>query len=59
MAVLYFVFPILGVGLFDAHFVPTLTLTVLLSLVVSYLSYTWVEVPGARVVHQLRARLVR
>ena len=49
----------LGVGLFDAHFVPTLTLTVLLSLVVSYLSYSWVEVPGAKGVHQLRARLVR
>lgn len=59
MAVLYAVFPILGVSLFDAHFVPVLTLTVALSLVVTYLSYTWVEVPGARVVHQLRAKLVR
>ncbi|WP_255366120.1 acyltransferase [Corynebacterium sp. MC3] len=59
MAVLYFVFPILGVGLFDAHFVPALTLTVLLSLVVSYLSYSWVEVPGAKGVHQLRAGVVR
>ena len=56
MAVLYFVFPILGVPMFSGHFVLIFTTTTLLSTAVSYISYELVEVPGARLVRQATAK---
>ena len=50
MSVLYFAFPVLGLSLFDAPFVPTWVFTAVVSAAVSYVSYELVEVPGARFV---------
>ena len=52
---LYFAFPILGLELFDAPFVPILAATAALSTAVAYVSYELVEVPGARLLRRLTA----
>lgn len=54
MAVLYWVFPVLGVPLFGGHFALVLLATVAASVAVAYISYELVEVPCAR---WLRARI--
>ena len=46
--VLAFAFPLLGVPIFGGNFVAVLAFTVAVSVAVSYVSYEWVEVPGAR-----------
>ena len=56
MAVLYFVFPILGVPMFSGHFLLVFATTTLLSTAVAYISYELVEVPGARLVRQATAK---
>ena len=55
MAVLYFVFPVLGVDMFSGHFVVVYAATALASTAVAYVSYELVEVPGARLVRQATA----
>ena len=55
MAVLYFVFPVLGVPMFSGHFVLVYAATALASTAVAYISYELVEVPGARLVRQATA----
>lgn len=54
MAVLHFVFPLLGLPLFDGHFALVLVVTLGLSVVVSYVSYELVERPALRVLRSLR-----
>ena len=56
VAVLDLVFPVLGVPVFGGHFVLVLTATAAASLVVGYISYELVEVPGARLVRGALAR---
>ena len=56
MAVLYFVFPVLGVDMFSGHFVVVYAATALASTAVAYVSYELVEVPGARLVRQATAK---
>lgn len=56
MAVLYFVFPVLGVDMFSGHFLLVYAVTVLASTAVAYISYELVEVPGARFVRQATAK---
>lgn len=46
MAVLYFVFPLLGATLFDAPFLPVWLTTFVISTAVAYVSFELVEVPG-------------
>ncbi|WP_051077940.1 acyltransferase family protein [Corynebacterium lubricantis] len=48
VAVLAVVFPLLGVPLFSGYFWPVLALTTLISIVVAYLSYEFVERPALR-----------
>ena len=55
MAVLYFVFPVLGVQVFSGHFLLVYAATALASTAVAYMSYELVEVPGARLVRQATA----
>ena len=55
MAVLYFVFPVLGVPMFSGGFVLVYAATALASTAVAYISYELVEVPGARLVRQATA----
>ncbi len=52
VAVLYWVFPVLGVPLFGGHFLLVLAVTVVGSVAVAYVSYELVEVPGARIVRR-------
>ncbi|WP_254868192.1 acyltransferase [Corynebacterium sp. Marseille-P4321] len=54
MAVLYWVFPVLGVPLFGGHFALVLLATLTASIAVAFISYELVEVPCAR---WLRARI--
>ena len=56
MAVLYFVFPVLGVQVFSGHFLLVYAATALASTAVAYMSYELVEVPGARLVRQATAK---
>ena len=56
MAVLYFVFPVLGVQVFSGHFLLVFAATALASTAVAYMSYELVEVPGARLVRQATAK---
>ena len=56
MAVLYFVFPVLGVQVFSGHFLLVYAATALASTAVAYISYELVEVPGARLVRQATAK---
>lgn len=56
MAVLYFVFPVLGVPMFSGRFVLVYAVTALASTAVAYMSYELVEVPGARLVRQATAK---
>lgn len=53
MAVLTFVFPVLGVPMFGGHFLLVYAATVAGSVAVAYVSYELVEVPGARLVRRL------
>lgn len=55
VAALYFAFPILGLSLFDAPFLPIFLTTAALGTVAAYVSYELVEVPGARLVRRLTA----
>lgn len=55
MAVLYFVFPVLGVPMFSGGFALVYAATALASTAVAYISYELVEVPGARLVRQATA----
>ena len=55
MAVLHFVFPVLGVPMFSGGFVLVYATTALASTAVAYISYELVEVPGARLVRQATA----
>ncbi|WJY68931.1 acyltransferase family protein [Corynebacterium auris] len=48
VAVLSFAFPVLGVPLFSGYFLPVLAFTAAFSIAVAYVSYEWIEVPGAR-----------
>lgn len=56
MAVLYFVFPVLGVPVFGGHFLLVYAATALATTAVAYVSYELVEVPGARLVRQATAK---
>ena len=56
MAVLYFVFPVLGVQAFSGHFALVFVATALASTAVAYISYELVELPGARLVRQATAK---
>lgn len=56
MAVLYFVFPVLGVQVFSGRFMLVFAATALASTAVAYMSYELVEVPGARLVRQATAK---
>lgn len=56
MAVLDLVFPVLGVPVFGGNFALVLAVTAAASLVVGYISYELVEVPGARLVRAVLAR---
>ena len=55
MAVLYFIFPVLGVPMFSGGFVLVYAATALASTAVAYISYELVEVPGARLVRHATA----
>lgn len=52
MAVLYWVFPVLGVPLFGGNFALVLVATVAASVAVAYVSYELVELPGARLIRR-------
>nr|WP_210729118.1 acyltransferase [Corynebacterium mucifaciens] len=56
MAVLYFVFPVLGVQVFSGRFMLVFAATALASTAVAYMSYELVEVPGGRLVRQATAK---
>lgn len=53
VAVLYWVFPVLGMPLFGGHFMLVLAATVVGTLAVAYVSYELVEVPGARFIRRV------
>ena len=56
MAVLDLVFPVLGVPVFGGNFALVFIVTAATSLVVGYISYELVEVPGARLVRAVLSR---
>ncbi|WP_342318555.1 acyltransferase family protein [Corynebacterium mayonis] len=59
VAVLSLAFPVLGVPVFSGYFLPVLVFTAAASVAVAYISYEWVEKPGARLVRGLSGRVLR